>query len=125
MPQENDDVPNLGDTLAEAVENLQETPVSDDLISRCRMNALSLDMQRSTKVQSQASWVTRWAVPITVAASLVIVMNIGQTIARWPSRDRQLAAIESCPDGSMHRLYSDRVSERFLISEFHRTGTTQ
>ena len=110
--------------MAQATERLRQVPVSNELIQRCRANALSLDTPTSPRVDPQAGWVNRWALPIAIAASLVIVMNLGQAIARLPPSDRQLAAIELLPDGRMLQWYSDGVGEQILNTniEIYQTG---
>lgn len=120
----------LGDALRQATEVLCQTKVSDELIQRCRQNALLLDEQviETPRVQlgpPQSSWVDRWLIPAAVAASIVMVMNLGQIVARLPPRDRQLAGLESMPDGSTLRLFSDHVAERVLNTKNHETGKTR
>jgi hypothetical protein len=125
MSHKNDDERILGKVLARAANSLRETAVSDEIIDRCRVRALSLDEQHSRRIHSPSNWICRWAVPASIAASLVLVMNIGQAIARLPPQDRQLAAIESLPDGRVQRVYSDGVIVPILNSDFHRSGNTR
>ena len=125
MSKENDDERILGKVLAGAANSLRETSISDELVDRCRVGALSLDELHSRRIHSPSNWISRWAVPVSIAASLVLVMNIGQAIARLPPQDRQLAAIELLPDGRVQRVYSDRVIEPILTSDIHRTGNTR
>ena len=125
MSHKNDDERILGKVLARAADSLRETAVSEELIDRCRVRALSLDERHSRRIHSPSNWISRWTVPASIAASLVLVMNIGQAIARLPPQDRQLAAIESLPDGRCSECIPTESSNPILTSDFHRSGNTR
>jgi len=97
----------LNGLLLDAVVAVRKTSINESLVERCRQSAIELGQAHAKpKSHSGDGW-SLWRVPVTLAASLLIVINLVQAYTRLPSSSRELVAIhESAKAGRMY-IYSD------------------
>lgn len=127
MSQPNHEKPELDGLLAEAANQLRETIVSDDLIARCRENAIAIqdrfEVESETRRASQsANALAQWLMPLAVAASILLIVNVAQTIARRPPADRKITALVTFADGQKKLFYTDRTVAPYFSSELSTQG---
>ena len=126
MSPDKQNIPQLDGVLADATDQIRETPVSDDLVARCRAKALEMEGQNLNESPKQpASWIEHWGTSLAVAASIVVAINIAQYFALRPPSDRQVTAVLLQPDGQRRVLYSDRIIEPALDSAFSNQGESK
>ena len=100
------------DLLDEAIKNILDDEVTDELIDRCRENAKTVGQlqpasRQSTPEQTSPSWL--W--PVALAASLLAVINIGRSVASLPDPDRSIVAQATFSGQKPQVMYSDLTLE--------------
>ena len=126
MSPNKQNIPKLDGILADAADQICESPVSDSLVARCRAKALAMEEQNLAESPKQpASWIAHWGTSLAVAASIVVVVNIAQYFALRPPADRQVTAVLLQPDGQRRVLYSDRTIEPVLNSALSNQGESK
>ena len=99
--------PQQNDLLEDAIAAVQDTSVEDSLVERCRRNALAIADQEPNKRLRPKDGQVSWFLPLAVAASMFLMVNLAQAYARLPSSDRELTAIHTDPDSQRRYVYSD------------------
>lgn len=97
----------LEELLHDAVAAVRETPIDESLVKRCRQSAIELGRANDNPRHCTSDHGLSWRVPVTLAASLLILLNVVQAYTRLPSSSRELVAIqESAKVGRLY-VYSD------------------
>jgi hypothetical protein len=99
--------PHRNDLLEDAIAAVQNTSVEDSLVERCRRNALDIANEEPNKRLRPKDDRLSWFLPLAVAASMLLMVNLAQAYARLPSSDRELTAIHTDSDSQRRYVYSD------------------
>jgi hypothetical protein len=89
--------------LHDAVITVRETSIDEALIERCRQSAVGLAPALDNPKSCAGYGFSIWRVPMTLAASLLLLINVVQAYSRLPSSSRELVAIHQ--SARMGRLY--------------------
>lgn len=105
--------------LHDAVAAVRETPVDDSLVERCRQSAVELGQASDNPKRCTSDDRLSWRVPVILAASLLLLINVAQAYARLPSSSRELAAIQQSAKVGRLYVYSDL---RIELASSEQTG---
>ena len=93
----------LEELLHDAVAAVRETPIDESLVKRCRQSAIELGRANDNPRHCTSDHGLSWRVPVTLASSLLILLNVVQAYTRLPSSSRELVAIQE--SAKVGRLY--------------------